>query len=82
VTNSDGLDGPGSIPGRGKIFPFSLEPIPAFGPIQPMQWVPRALSLGVKQQGREAHHSSPSSAEVENGGAIPSLCHPSWRGVN
>jgi hypothetical protein len=40
---------------------------PALGPIQPpSQWVPGALSLGVKQPGREADHSPPSSAEVKN----------------
>jgi hypothetical protein len=31
----------------------------------PIQWVPRALSLGVKRPGREADHSPPSSAEVK-----------------
>jgi hypothetical protein len=30
-----------------------------------MQWVPGALSLGVKWPGREADHSPPSSAEVK-----------------
>jgi len=30
------------------------------------QWVPGALSLGVKRQGREADHSPPSSAEFDN----------------
>jgi hypothetical protein len=33
--------------------------------ISPIQWVTEALSLGVKQPGREAGHSSPSSAEVK-----------------
>jgi hypothetical protein len=38
----------------------------AQGPTQPpIQWVPRALSLEVKRQGREADHSPTSSAEVE-----------------
>jgi hypothetical protein len=38
----------------------------ALRPTQPpVQWVPGALSLGVKQQGREADHSSPSSAKVK-----------------
>jgi hypothetical protein len=32
----------------------------------PIQWVPGALSLGVKRPGREPDHSSPSSAEVKN----------------
>jgi hypothetical protein len=31
----------------------------------PIQWAPGALSLGVKRLGREADHSSPSSAEVK-----------------
>jgi hypothetical protein len=31
----------------------------------------RALSPGVKRPGREADHSPPSSAEVRNGGTIP-----------
>jgi hypothetical protein len=31
----------------------------------PVQWVPGALSLGVKRQGRETDHSLPSSAEVK-----------------
>jgi hypothetical protein len=32
----------------------------------PSQWVPRALSLGVKRPGRETDNSPPSSAEVNN----------------
>jgi hypothetical protein len=33
----------------------------------PVQWVPGVLSPGVKAlPGRDAHHSPPSSAEVEN----------------
>jgi hypothetical protein len=37
------------------------------GPSQPpIQWLPGALSLGLKQPGREADHSPPSSAEVKN----------------
>jgi hypothetical protein len=39
----------------------------AFGPTQPpIQWVPGALSVGVKLPGREADHSPPSSAEVKD----------------
>jgi hypothetical protein len=38
----------------------------AVGPAQPLiHWVPGALSVGVKRQGREADHSPPSSAEVK-----------------
>jgi len=39
----------------------------ALGPNQPpIQWVPGALSLGVKRLGCEADHSPPPSAEVKN----------------
>jgi hypothetical protein len=38
----------------------------ALGPTQPpIQWVPGALSLGIKWPGREADHSPPSSAVVK-----------------
>jgi hypothetical protein len=33
--------------------------------IQPIQWAPGALFLGLKRPGCEAHHSIPSTAEVE-----------------
>jgi hypothetical protein len=53
------------VPVGSRIFPTSSRP--ALGPIQPpIQWVPRALSPGVKRQGREAHHSYQTSAEVKN----------------
>jgi hypothetical protein len=35
----------------------------------PIQWVPGAISLGVKRLWSETDHSPPSSAEVKNGGA-------------
>jgi hypothetical protein len=35
----------------------------------PIHWVTGALSRGVKRPGREEEHSSPSSADVKNGGA-------------
>jgi hypothetical protein len=39
----------------------------------------RALSPGIKWPGHEADNSPPSSAEVENGGALPPLPYmPSW----
>jgi hypothetical protein len=45
----------------------------------PIQWVPEALSLGLKRPGREADHSPPRGVEAQNGGAIPPLSHtPSW----
>jgi hypothetical protein len=48
------------------------------------QWVPGALSLGVKRPGREADHSPPSSAEVKECVELylSSPNTPSWRGVN
>jgi hypothetical protein len=71
ITTGYGLDGRGSIPGRGKIFFFILSR-PALGPTQhPIQWVPGALSPGIKPPELEADHSPPSSVEVKNGGAIP-----------
>jgi hypothetical protein len=48
------------------IFLFTTVSRMALGHTQPpMQWVPGALSLGVKRPGREADHSPPSSAEVK-----------------
>jgi hypothetical protein len=74
---SYGLESQDSVPGRGKRF-FSTASRPTLGPTQPpVQWVPGALSLGVKQSGRETDHSPPSSAKVKNGGAISPLPHMS-----
>jgi hypothetical protein len=56
----------------------------ALGPTQPpIQWVPGALSLGVKRPGREADHLHPSSAEVKEWVElyIHSPNTPSWRGA-
>jgi hypothetical protein len=48
------------------IFLFTTASRTALGPTQsPIQWVPGALSLGVKRPGREADHARPSSAEFE-----------------
>jgi hypothetical protein len=48
------------------IFLFNTASRTSLGPIEPpIQWVKRALSLGVKRPGREADHSPPSSAEVK-----------------
>jgi hypothetical protein len=46
---------------------FTTASRPALAPIQPpIQWIPGAFSLGVKLPGREADHSTPYSAEVNN----------------
>jgi hypothetical protein len=56
----------GSNLGKGKNLPFSTLSRPALGSIQPpVQWVPETLSLRVKQLGREADHSPPTSAKVK-----------------
>jgi hypothetical protein len=53
-------------PSRVKNFLFSTLSRPVLGSTQPpIQWVPGALSPGVKWQGREADHSPPTSAEVK-----------------
>jgi hypothetical protein len=55
-----------SSPGKVKNFLFSTLSRPALGSIQlPIQWVPGAISPGVKRPGREADHSPPASAEVK-----------------
>jgi hypothetical protein len=50
------------------IFPLASVSRLALGPTQPpVQWVPGVLSPGVKTRpARDADHSPPSSAEVEN----------------
>jgi hypothetical protein len=45
---------------------FPTLPRRVLGPTQPIKWVPRALSPGVEQSGREADHSAPTSANVKN----------------
>jgi hypothetical protein len=48
------------------IFLFTTAPRTALGPSQPpIQWIPGALSLGVKRPGCEADSSPPPSAEVK-----------------
>jgi hypothetical protein len=48
------------------IFLFTTASRMVLGPTQPpIQWVPGALSLGVKWPGRKADHSPPSSAKVK-----------------
>jgi hypothetical protein len=64
------------------IFLFTTASRTALGPTQPpIQWVPGALSLGLKRPGRKADHSPPSSAEVKE--CVELYLHypntPSWR---
>jgi hypothetical protein len=66
------------------IFLFTTASRTALGSTQPpIQWVPGALSLGVKQPGREADQSLLSSAEVKEWVELyhhsPSM--PPWRGA-
>jgi hypothetical protein len=51
-----------------RIFPLTSVSRPALWPTQPpVQWVPGVLSPRAKARpGRDADHSPPSSAEVEN----------------
>jgi hypothetical protein len=49
-----------------RIFLLTTVSRTALEPTQPpIQWVPGAVSLGVKRPGREANHLPPSSAEVK-----------------
>jgi hypothetical protein len=68
IALSYGLDDRGFESRQGLgIFLFTTASRPALGPTQPpIQWVPEALSLGVKRSGREADHSPSSGAEVKN----------------
>jgi hypothetical protein len=61
-------------------FFFSTAPRPIMRPSQPfVQWVPVALSPGVKRQGHEADYLPLSSVEVKKGGAIlPLPIMSSW----
>jgi hypothetical protein len=75
-----GLNGQGLIPGRGKIFLFSIMSGQLWGPpglLSNGYWEGGAVSLGVKQQGCEADHTPAPSTKVKNSGAIPSLPHTS-----
>jgi hypothetical protein len=82
IATGYGLDGLGvgvRVPVGSRI--FSPASRPALGPIQPPnQWVARALSPGVKWQGREDEHSPPTSAKVKKMWIYTSTPHtPSLR---
>jgi hypothetical protein len=54
------------VPVEKRIFTPPCHPDRLGEPTQlPIQWVPGALSSGVKWPGREADHSAPTSAEVK-----------------
>jgi hypothetical protein len=56
------------------IFLFTTASRTALGSTQrPIQWVPGALSLGVKRPVREADHSPTSNAEVKNAWSYTSI---------
>jgi hypothetical protein len=63
-----------------KIFFFSTAPRLVLGFTHPpTQWIPGAVSTGVKWPGRETDLSPPSIAEVKNDEATPALSHmSSW----
>jgi hypothetical protein len=59
---------------------FATASRPALGPTpSPIEWVPGALSLGVKRPVREADHSPPSSDEVKNAWSYTSTPYASPR---
>jgi hypothetical protein len=65
------------------IFLFTTASRTALGSTQPpIQRLPGAFSLGVKQPGREADHSPPSSAEIKNEWSYTSTPNTSsWYGA-
>jgi hypothetical protein len=69
IATGYGLDDRGvgiRVPVESRIFSTLRRPDQLWG------WVPGALSPGVKRQGREADHSSPTSAEVKGIGIYKS----------
>jgi Ni/Co efflux regulator RcnB len=72
--------GRSSSPGREKNFLFFKSSRPALRSTHPpIQWVPGALSPGVKRPGREVDHSPPICTEVKKMWICTSTPHtPSW----
>jgi hypothetical protein len=61
-----------------KVLPFFITYTPAMELTHSLiQWVPGAVSPGVKWQGPEADHTPPSSVEVKNVATISPLLHTS-----
>jgi hypothetical protein len=70
------------FPAGAKIFLFSTASRPGLGPTQTQTQYRDLFLRGVKRPGPDADHSAPSSAEVENGRAMPRQLHKSsWRGA-
>jgi hypothetical protein len=54
------------FPSGQEIFLYSTASRPTLGPTQPIKWIKRVLSPGVKRPGYEADHSPRISAEDKN----------------
>jgi hypothetical protein len=69
---------------RMRIFLFTTEFRTALVPTHPIKWVPGVLSLEVKRPGREADHSLPPNAEIEECVELYLHSHntPSWHGAH
>jgi hypothetical protein len=72
-----GLDGLGSISGKGKTFFSAPQRSNRFsGSLRVIFNGYRGIfSRGVKRPRRKPNHSPPSSAEVKNGGSLPPFPH-------
>jgi hypothetical protein len=61
------MDDWGLIPARDRdLFPLHHVQTGSSAYVHPIQWVPVALSLGVKELGHEIDHSPPFTAEIKN----------------
>jgi hypothetical protein len=61
---------------------FSSESRPGLGPTQPsIQWLPGAVTPGLKQPEREVDHSPPFSAEVKKAWSYTSTAQIRLHGV-
>jgi hypothetical protein len=78
IATSYGLDVRGSVPSRWKILFVCFTAFrPTLGATQPRKWVPWGLSVGVMRQGREADHSLPSGAKIQEWWRYTSIPHTS-----
>jgi hypothetical protein len=79
IATGNELDSPGSIPNNVRFFSSPQRPDRLWGPPSLLYSGYRDCLSGLKRQGREAHHSSPSSTKVKKGGAIlPLFYMSSW----